>query len=319
MNWIPLAGLFDQNGADLLFKGCQIELPESGNPEQGGLAKRPLAGQAICNETLADGHVSVDITFAQTETKPLAEIIFSFDPASRSMLTAGLGLSTAEGMFPIRQWDGKDWTIIGTTGALANLETCRTYRVCLMVKGSFVTLNVDGIEVLAGRLGISTSESQVGVFCISSGEIRFTNFKVEKRVPKVFVVMQFTERYNELFDQVIKPVCKELGLQAHRADETYSPGLIIADIVKQLSESKIVIAEITEANPNVYYEVGYSHAMNKPTILIADKGIKLPFDVSAFRTLFYENSIGGKHKIENGLREFLSNILAQPANLPRTP
>jgi nucleoside 2-deoxyribosyltransferase len=110
-----------------------------------------------------------------------------------------------------------------------------------------------------------------------------------------------------------------MGLQAHRADETYSPGLIIADIVKQISESKIVIAEITEANPNVYYEVGYSHAINKPTILIADKGIKLPFDVSAFRTLFYENSIGGKNKIEKGLREFLRNILAQPANLSRTP
>ena len=110
------------------------------------------------------------------------------------MLTAGLGLSTAEGMCSIRQWDGKNWSVIGTTGALANLEICRTYHVCVTVKASFVKLDIDGIQVLAERLGISTSESQVGVFCISSGKIRFTNFRVEKQVPRVFVVMQFTER-----------------------------------------------------------------------------------------------------------------------------
>ena len=51
--------------------------------------------------------------------------------------------------------------------------------------------------------------------------------------------------------------------------------LIIADLVRQIFESKIVIAEITPANANVYYEVGFAHAMNKPTILFADRGTKL--------------------------------------------
>ena len=73
-----------------------------------------------------------------------------------------------------------------------------------------------------------------------------------------------------------------------------------------------MIAEITPVNPNVYYEVGYAHARNKPTILIADKTVeKLPFDVSPFRTLFYENTIDGKDKIERGFRNHLRAVLSQ--------
>ncbi len=95
-----------------------------------------------------------------------------------------------------------------------------------------------------------------------------------------------------------------------RADETYGPGLIIADITKEISESRIVIAEVSPTNSNVYYEVGYAHALNKPTILIAEKGVKLPFDVSPFRTLFYENSIAGKKIVEEGFRKHVKAVLS---------
>jgi hypothetical protein len=122
--------------------------------------------------------------------------------------------------------------------------------------------------------------------------------------------MQFTSPYNELYSEVIKPICNEFGIESIRADETYGPGLILADVIRQIDEAKFIIAEITPANPNVYYEVGYAHAHNKPTILIADRTIeKLPFDVSPFRTLFYENTIDGKKHIENGLRKHIKAIL----------
>jgi hypothetical protein len=84
--------------------------------------------------------------------------------------------------------------------------------------------------------------------------------------------------------------------------------VIIQDITRQLLEAQAVIAEISPANPNVYYEVGFAHALNKPTILIADKETKLPFDVSPFRVLFYENSIPGRSRFEEGLRGHLSAI-----------
>jgi hypothetical protein len=88
------------------------------------------------------------------------------------------------------------------------------------------------------------------------------------------------------------------------------PGLVVEDIKKQILESRVVIAEITPQNPNVYYEVGYADALNKPIILISDRkeGMK-PFDVRAYRTIFYENSIGGKNKIESDLRAYIQSIM----------
>jgi nucleoside 2-deoxyribosyltransferase len=49
------------------------------------------------------------------------------------------------------------------------------------------------------------------------------------------------------------------------------PGWAIEDIKRQIAECRVVIAEITPGNPNVYYEVGYADALNKPLILIADR------------------------------------------------
>ena len=123
--------------------------------------------------------------------------------------------------------------------------------------------------------------------------------------------MQFqTPEYEALFKEVIEPVCKSEGLYAYRADYTYLPGLIIDDIKKQIAEARVIIAEITPQNPNVYYEVGYADALNKPLILISDRkeGLK-PFDVRAYRTIFYDNSIGGKAQVESDLRTYLRSIM----------
>lgn len=146
---------------------------------------------------------------------------------------------------------------------------------------------------------------------MGGSDIKIRNYHVAPERAKVFVVMQFTPPYNELYSDVIVPVCDDLGLVAVRVDETYGPGLIIADITREIVEARVIVADITPANPNVYYEVGYAHALNKPTILIAEKPTQLPFDVSPFRVLFYENTIGGKAKVEAGLRKHLEAIQTQ--------
>ncbi len=99
------------------------------------------------------------------------------------------------------------------------------------------------------------------------------------------------------------------GLQALHAGEVYGPGIILEDIQRDIIDAKIIVAEITPPNKNVFYELGYAHALKKPTILLAEKDKALPFDISGFRCLFYENSIPGRRKFEEGLRKHLSAIL----------
>jgi len=123
--------------------------------------------------------------------------------------------------------------------------------------------------------------------------------------------MQFSEPYRQLYEEVIQPVVKTFDLCAYHVGEVFGPGIILNDIAQGIVEAEVVIAEITPANQNVFYELGYSHALNKPTILLAERGKQLPFDVSGYRVLFYDNTIAGKKQIEDGLRKHLEAILRE--------
>src|SRR3989339_1093466 len=84
---------------------------------------------------------------------------------------------------------------------------------------------------------------------------------------------------------------------------------LIKDISEQILSSQVIIADVTPPNQNVYFEVGYAYGVGKPIILLAEKGTQLPFDLSAFRTLFYENSIAGKTSFDEGIRRHLNALI----------
>jgi hypothetical protein len=217
-------------------------------------------------------------------------------------------------MFAIRQFDGSFWRDLVFAGDRANIKSGRSYALRATLRGSRVTLEVDGVHVLTATLSFNPGQGQVGIICTGRAVIRVKNFIVATEKARAFVIMQFSSVFDDIHREVIKVVCHEFGLEAVRADESYRPAIIISEITQQIAEAKVVIAEITPANPNVYYEVGYAHALQKPTILLADRAklSDLPFDLSAWRTLFYENSIGGKAKVEEGLRKHLKAILDLP-------
>ena len=104
-------------------------------------------------------------------------------------------------------------------------------------------------------------------------------------------------------------VSEELGLDVVRVDELARPGIIFEDIKREISDSRVVIAEITAPNQNVFYELGYAHALNKPTILLARRGCVLPFDIHSDRVIFYDDSIGGKPEVERNLNKHLRSVL----------
>jgi hypothetical protein len=180
-------------------------------------------------------------------------------------------------------------------------------KAMILVLGSNISLFVNGSKVSSAQTQIS--RSQVGLLLASTEPIEVRNFYVEEETPKAFVVMQFTESFNTLFEEVIKPVCRQFGYNAIRGDDSFTSGSIINEITQSIQDASVVIADITPDNPNVYYEVGYAHALNKPTILLSDKARDiLPFDVSGFRTLFYEDSIGGKRKVQESLIKHLQSV-----------
>jgi hypothetical protein len=272
-------------------------------------------GMAMCNQWFGGGLLQADVTFETAVTeRSVCDLVLFHNPGNRSFISAGL---SNEVLYGVKSFEGR-WQAYTAVGDSNRLEANRTYDLECRVKGSIVTLLVQGVEVTTVNLPVPLPQSQVGVWCRGVNPIVVRDFRITSERPTAFVVMQFSAPFNELFAEVIAPICEELGVRAFRADQTYGPGLIIADVVRQIDEAKLVIAEISPVNANVYYEVGYAHARGKPTILIADRAIeRLPFDVSGFRTLFYENSIDGKRRVEEGLRRHLTAVL-DPSRLSGT-
>jgi hypothetical protein len=201
------------------------------------------------------------------------------------------------------------WKPLAGAGYGASLESERWYKLTLTVKGSVLELYLDGVRVASAIQQIM--KGPISILLESSGNVIVRNVSVDSRPTECFIVMQFTDEYNALYREVIRPTCEAFGYKVVRGDDTYTSGLIINDITQSIQEASIVIADITPNNPNVFYEVGYAHGMGKTTILLSDKKReRLPFDVSGFRTLFYDNTIAGKGEVKARLKRHLEGIAA---------
>ena len=299
-NWIPVFGQISQEDGTIVFNGGATPMPD------GRLLYN--IGNFICDQRFGGGVISGEVEFVSSVENDACEFILYYDSLNKAFVSAGLG---GMGLCSVRTWAVNQWVTHATIGDRSQLKPNRSYNLRVLVRGSRVIVTIDAVDALIATLPFPLPMGQTGIWCMGYTDIRIRNYRVSRERAKVFVVMQFTPPYNELYSDVIVPVCDDLGLIAVRADETYGPGLIIADIAREIAEAKVIIADITPPNPNVYYEVGYAQALNKPMILVAEKPTQLPFDVSPFRVLFYENTIGGKARVEAGLRKHLEAIQTQ--------
>ena len=128
--------------------------------------------------------------------------------------------------------------------------------------------------------------------------------------PFVFVLMPFKpqEFDQKVYSDVIKPtVKKELGICCIRSDEETKPGVINNQIFTMILKAKLIIAETTSKNPNVFYEVGMAHAFNKDVFIFNNSSNKeLPFDISTIRAVFYDDYEDLKEKIVENLKDHVS-------------
>lgn len=105
-----------------------------------------------------------------------------------------------------------------------------------------------------------------------------------------FVISPFGAPFDTYFTHVIKPAVESCGLYAMRGDSLYRPTTIVDDIWKGIQDSKLLVAELTGRNPNVFYELGLAHAISKPVILLSESIEDVPFDLRAIRVLLYDKS-----------------------------
>lgn len=203
-------------------------------------------------------------------------------------------------------WNGS-WEGIGGSGHGSELSHDVWIQLQLIAQGSQIDFYVNGVKVLSTNR--SLRRGQIGLLFQSNSRCSVRNVQVKTDIPTCFVIMQFTEEYNTLYKEVIRPVCEAHGYKVVRGDDFYTNGQILEDVTNTIRSASLIIADVTPDNANVFYEVGFAHAINKPTILLSEKKRgRLPFDISGFRTLFYDNTISGKSAIEGRLRLHLEAL-----------
>lgn len=105
--------------------------------------------------------------------------------------------------------------------------------------------------------------------------------------PHVFVAMPFRKDMEDVFHYGIQRPAKDLGFLCERIDNESFTGDIPERVKERIETAAIIIADLTDANPNVYLEVGYAWGRKRPTILLANEGEKLKFDVRGQSCLKY--------------------------------
>jgi len=118
----------------------------------------------------------------------------------------------------------------------------------------------------------------------------------DKKEKQCFVIAPIGEdnsdtrkRSNQILKHIIEPVTLQLGYTTTRADKLSKPGIITSQIINHLLEDDLVIADLTEKNPNVFYELAIRHAIRKPVVQIIFHTETLPFDISASRTIKFDH------------------------------
>jgi hypothetical protein len=93
------------------------------------------------------------------------------------------------------------------------------------------------------------------------------------------------KRSDLILKYLISPAVEPLGYSPLRADQISEPGLITSQVIQHIVEDPLVIADLTDRNPNVFYELAIRHAIKKPLIQIIRKSEQIPFDVAGTRTI----------------------------------
>lgn len=126
-----------------------------------------------------------------------------------------------------------------------------------------------------------------------------------------FVVMPFAiESLNIVYEDFVKPVLTDrCSLHVERGDDVFGSNVIMDDISDSIRKARLIVADLTGRNANVFYEVGIAHALNKQVLLMTQSIDDVPFDLRHRRALVYEYSPRGCKKLEKDLYDNVRSML----------
>ncbi len=109
-----------------------------------------------------------------------------------------------------------------------------------------------------------------------------------------------------VYEDVIEPAVSEAGFECRRSDTSEQAGGVPDQIIRTINDAEVIIADMTQSNPNVAYEIGLGHGLTKPVIILTQKMGDVPFDLQSYRTIDYADTIRGGKKLKERIIQALT-------------
>ncbi len=216
--------------------------------------------------------------------------------------------------------------------AVAVKRHSREVRFKFVRDNRFLPLPLDTIEALAPQLRISHWEFRRTHWAVKDVDLFETLLAYELDAngdrgaasavdsaarfmvdaPQEHDLVAVMTPYDPQFDVVfetLQAATSALGLRAVRAKDIWDHPEIMDDVRSLLWRARVVIADLTGRNPNVFYETGLAHALPRPTILITQNPSDVPFDLRSVRYLHYGVGTQARTELRTKLTEKLASLM----------
>jgi len=129
-----------------------------------------------------------------------------------------------------------------------------------------------------------------------------------------FVMMPFGTWFDRYYKEVYFPAIKDAGFEPVRADDLFHTGSVMEQIWDQIQKAKVLLAELTGKNANVFYELGLAHALAKPVVFVTASIDDVPFDLRHLRGITYDvREPEWSDKLRKSLTTYLKNTRLDPS------
>jgi hypothetical protein len=128
-----------------------------------------------------------------------------------------------------------------------------------------------------------------------------------------FVIMPYGNPFDGYYKNIYAPAIRATGLEPIRADDLSRPSSILDDIWRFTRQAKVLLADVSGRNRNVFYELGLAHAIAQPVVLVASSIEDVPFDLRGSRVILFDrNNESWGTKLRKRIRNALEETLQDP-------
>jgi hypothetical protein len=195
---------------------------------------------------------------------------------------------------------------------LANLKFLRSFSPSPGIGGESANL---------GHSHSGKSENASGQFTnVDLADGSPSEGRVREFLDTCFVMMPFGEWQDRYYRDIYVHAIKDAGLEPVRGDELYHTGSVVEQIWEQIEKAKLLVADLTGRNPNVFYELGLAHAAAKPVVFTAANIDDVPFDLRHLRVIVYDiREPNWGAKLKQNMTDYLRNAAREPSKSIPSP